>query len=62
MERMRATYDGSGGPNMSNDVDEGWISSLIAMMRDVPDTCVGETFFRSALLYATRRSTESVDR
>jgi len=47
---------------MSNDVDEGWISSLIAMMRDVPDTCVGETFFRSALLYATRRSTESVDR
>lgn len=38
MERMRATYDGSGGPSMSNDVDEGWISSLIAMMRDVPDT------------------------
>jgi len=39
---------------MSNDVDEGLISNLMAMMRDVPDTCVwGETSFRCALLYAT---------
>ena len=39
---------------MSNDVDEGRISNLMAMMREVPDTCVGEHFFfRGVLLYST---------
>ena len=30
---------------MSNEVDEGWIFNLMAMVRDVLDTCVGGTFF-----------------
>ena len=42
MERMRRTYDGSGGPSMSNDLDEGLISNLVSITKDVPDTCVGE--------------------
>jgi len=38
---MKTTYDGSGEPSMSNDVDEGLISNLMPMTKDVSDTCVG---------------------
>jgi len=38
---------------MSTDVDEGWISNLMAMIERRPRHLCGGTFFRCALIYAT---------
>ncbi len=47
----KCTYEASGGPRRSNDVEEGWISNLMVI-----GPVKGQPSFDSALLYATHRS------